>query len=403
MFIERQLQGAITQALESFPAVMITGPRQSGKTRLLREKWGNTFHFFSLEDPETRALLREDPKGFFNRQNPPLILDEIQYQPDMLPYLKSYIDMHRDQTGQWLLTGSQQFSLMKGVSESLAGRTAIFNLLPLSLAEIQGRQANILSFLLEHQIPQMEGNNISLGAWLLRGSYPELYEKPQMDRRFWYGAYLQTYLERDVRNLTQVGDLGDFEKFLKLLAARTGQELNLHEVTKEVGVSLPTGKRWLSMLESSFVVYLLRPYYRNFGKRLIKSPKIYFIDVGLASFLVGLYTEEHLLASSMSGHLFETAIVSEFVKGYYNKGLLPPLYFWRSHDGVEMDLLVEDNLRLIPIEIKQSATLSPEHLQGIRKWLQVTGMMGTKAILICSGMKVQEVNNDITVYPWRLV
>ncbi len=409
MFLERRLQKTIQKAVKSFPAIVITGPRQSGKTRLLREKWQNTHHFLSLEDPDIRRLASDDPRTFLTQNRPPLILDEIQYYPEILTYIKSSIDDNRQDAGQWLLTGSQQFALMKGVGESLAGRAAILNLLPLSLAEIQQREEGLVQYLNPEALDDLQkmdgqaGGFLDLGAWLLRGSYPELYEKPQIDRRLWFGSYVQSYLERDVRNLSQVGDLGDFEKFLKLLAARTGQILHLQEITQEVGVSFPTGKRWLSILEASFVVYLLRPYHRNFGKRMIKSPKIYFLDTGLASFLVGLHSQEHLLASPMAGHLFETAIVSELIKGYTNEGINPPLYFWRSHDGLEVDVLVEDNLRLIPIEIKLSATMSPEHIRGLKKWREIVSSPDGKSLLICGIENIQEISKDIIAYPWSLM
>lgn len=411
MFIQRHLGKTIQRALQTFPAVVITGPRQSGKTRLLKEKWGQSHRFLSLEDPDIRSLAKEDPRTFLNQNRPPVIFDEVQYQADLLPYIKTRIDEHREKSGQWLLTGSQQFSMMKGVTESLAGRAAILNLLPLSLAEIQGRKKTLVHFLnVEHlkKIKTMEkpSHKISkemLANWLLRGSYPELYEKPEIDRRLWFGSYLQTYLERDVRNLTQVGDLADFEKFLRLIAVRTGQILQLQEVAKEVGVSLPTAKRWLSILEASFLVYLLRPYYRNFGKRLIKSSKIYFLDVGLACYLRGLHSAEHLLASPAAGSLFETAIVSELVKGYYNEGLIPPLYFWRSHDQLEVDLIVEDNLQLIPIEIKLTATLSPEHLRSLKKWQEVVQTPVKEALLLCQTPAIQEMTQGIWAYPWHLI
>lgn len=300
---------------------------------------------------------------------------------------------------------------MKGITESLAGRAAILNLLPLSLAEIQGRNETLASYLTidnfekicESEFSASKQDAPDLGEWLIRGSYPELHEKPQIDGRLWFGSYLQSYLERDVRNLTQVGDLGDFEKFLRLIAARTGQILNINEVSKEVGISLPTGKRWLSILEASFIIYLLKPYYRNFGKRLIKSPKVYFLDVGFVTYLLGLHTGGHLLASPMAGAIFETAVISELIKGYYNKGLIPPFYFWRSHDGLEVDLLIEDNLKLIPIEIKLSATISPEHLRSLRKWQQVTDSPVKNALLICNTPNILQIAEGAIAFPWRLI
>lgn len=411
MFLNRDLHQTIQKAAKTFPAVVITGPRQSGKTRLLKEKWSGSHPLLSLEDPDVRSLAKEDPRTFLNQNKPPVILDEIQYAPELLPYIKTMIDDHRDKSGQWLLTGSQQFTMMKGVTESLAGRAAILNLLPLSLSEIQKRPIKLSDYLTLDGLKELKklkmepksDRSPTLGGWLLRGSYPELHEKPEMDRRLWFGSYLQTYLERDIRGLTQVGDLNDFEKFLRLIGIRTGQILNLNEVAREVGISLPTAKRWLSMLEASFIVFLLRPYYKNFGKRLIKSPKIYFLDAGFASYLMGLHAPEHLLSSPMAGPLFETAIVSELVKGYYHAGLLPPLYFWRSHDGLEVDLIVEDHLNLIPIEIKLTATLSPEHLRGLDKWKTVVNTPVHEALLICQTPSLREIARGAWAYPWEWV
>jgi predicted AAA+ superfamily ATPase len=274
--LPRTLEKTLRKALKTFPAVLVTGPRQSGKTTLLSARFKATHRFVSLENPDVRARVLDDPIGFLNEHHPPIILDEIQYNPALLHYIKSKIDEDR-RPGQWILSGSQSFPLMQGVSQSLSGRVAVLSLLPLSLSESRGLGGR------EHSLDALLGRlfsasgksmkkkpiQVTLHDWMLRGAYPEIRANPEIDRQLWCSSYIQTYLERDVRQVLNVGDLNVFNRFLRLCASRTGQILNISELARDVGMSVPTAKKWLSVLEASYQVFLLPPHFKNFGKRII--------------------------------------------------------------------------------------------------------------------------------------
>lgn len=399
----RILTRALLKAVKTFPAVVVTGPRQSGKTTLLKAIFSKTHRFITLENPDVRIRAKEDPVGFLEENTPPLILDEIQYAPELLSYIKTKIDERR-KPGQWLFTGSQNFTLMQGVSQSLAGRTAALSLLPFSFSERvdQGNQAKDTAALL-NALPLLPASHVpaSLGEVILRGHYPEIASKRSVDRQLWCGSYLSTYLERDVRNLAQIGDLSQFERFLKLCATRTGQLLNLSEMARDIGVSVPTAKRWLSVLETGYQVYLLYPYYKNLGKRLVKSPKLYFNDTALATYLLGLQNQETLVKSPSFGALFETLIVTDFLKRFLHFGQLPSMYYLKTRDGLEIDLVMEINQRLHLFEIKSTMTLLPKHAASLFRITDEQGRFVKSAGIVFPGKAGFKLKQNISAYGWR--
>lgn len=400
----RVLEKTILRAARTFPALLITGARQVGKTTLLKMGWGATHRLVSLENPDLRARALSDPVGFLRENPPPVIFDEIQYAPELLSYIKTSIDADR-LPGQWLLTGSQNFTLMQGVSQSLAGRVAILNLFPCSMEEVLGIKGSPVS------VPDLladifSGNravqapDFTLADWLLRGAYPELRANPDVDRNLWCASYIQTYLERDVRQILNVGDLNSFARFLRLLAARTGQILNYSDLGRDAGVSAPTARKWISVLEASGQVFLLPPYFRNFGKRLVKSPKLYFLDTGLATFLTGLHSPAPLISGPLYGPLFESAVMAAWVKAFCHRGLPPTLYYWRSHAGLDVDLLVEFDGRLYPVEIKATATVMPRHADSLVKWMNLAEFHGGSSVIMADIPASMNVAPAVRAIPW---
>lgn len=365
-YLPRTLEPILKRAVREFPAVVLTGPRQSGKATLLKRFFGETHRYLSLELPDVRAAAAADPRGFLDLNPPPVIFDEVQYAPVLLPYIKERIDGHRSARGQYLLTGSQNLLLAEQITESLAGRAAMLRLLPLARREMTGHSQALLPW--EKEKARQTSTALSLSElWsgLLRGSYPELAVEPGRDVGLWHASYLQTYLERDVRALRQVGDLNLFQSFLRMLAARSGQLLNLSDMARDLGVAVNTVKAWLSVLEATYQVFILRPYFANIGKRLVKTPKVYFTDTGMLCALVGLKSAEHAAAGPMGGAIFETAVITEVFKTLTHRGEEPALYFWRTARGEEVDLVVDTGAQLIPVEIKLTATPNPGMANGI--------------------------------------
>ena len=357
VYIPRAMEKAVREINSSFPVLLVTGPRQVGKTTMLKKLSTKQRRYVTLDDPLLRELAVSDPALFLQRFEPPVIIDEIQYAPQLLPHIKMYVDEYK-RNGDFWLTGSQMFHLMHNASESLAGRVGIISLLGLSNSEIMGQVS--VPFTTKPTDLLARANNTKpqklteLFAKIFRGSMPALYAS-DINTDIFFSSYVQTYLQRDVKDLTQVGDELSFLRFLSAVAARTGQTVNYADLAKDIGISSPTAKQWLSILVSSGIVYLLEPYYNNVLKRSIKAPKLYFLDTGLCAYLTKWTTPEALEAGAMSGAFFETWVVSEIIKSYYNAGKRPPLYYYRDKDKKEIDLVIYENNTLYPIEIQKSS------------------------------------------------
>ena len=384
MYSPRTLEGYLSKAAAQFPVLLLTGARQVGKTTLLRHLGGSERTYVSLDDPLVLSLAREDPALFMQRFPAPVLIDEIQYAPQLLPYIKMAVDADRKPGGFWL-TGSQQFQLMRNVSESLAGRVAMLQLLGLSRRESGGVGVDQGPFLpsaesLSQRARQMDALSLKdLYTNIWRGSFPALALDAKLDRDLFLSSYVQTYLQRDVRDLAQVGDEMAFLRFLRASAARTGQLLNISELARDADVSPVTGKKWLSILEASGLIYLLEPYFTNVTKRMVKTPKLYFLDTGLAAYLTEWSSPETLEAGAMSGPILETWIMGELLKSWLHNGLRPPFYYYRDKDQKEIDLLIIQDGTVFPLEFKKTA--SPDkhdirHFSVLEKFGMPVGMGG---------------------------
>lgn len=407
MYIVRHMEKAISKAEKMFGAVLVTGPRQVGKTTLLRTTKPR-IPYLTLDDPILLRTAIDEPSTFFKASPPPVFIDEIQKAPNLFPHIKMIIDRDHKK-GQFFLSGSQQFRLMKDVTESLAGRIGILNLPGLSLREI-----NCLPFGLPF-IPTEEyfegrnqflGNTDYQGIWRIihRGSMPEMYVNEDMDWQMFYSAYTRSYIERDVRELTQVGDEVKFINFMTAIAARTGQLLNLASISRDVGISQPTAERWLSILRASNIVFLLQPYYNNVTKRAIKTPKLYFIDTGLAAYLTRWNTAEVLQNGAMAGAFFETFVMAEIVKSYYNAGIIdPPLYFYRDKEQNEIDLMIYQNMTLYPIEIKKYSDPRKEDISAFGVLNKISGVNRGRGGIVCLYDKLLPLSREDWVIPLKYV
>ncbi len=364
--IPRTAQNIALTLAAGFPIVALTGPRQSGKTTLARALFPDRA-YTTLEDPEQKEFALHDPRGFLARFRDGAIIDEAQRCPDLFSYLQGIVDSRR-RMGDFILTGSQQFGLRSGISQSLAGRVGLVQLLPLSMPELAG------AGLLPNRLDEL----------LWRGGYPPLYDRP-LTPDLWFPNYVATYLERDVRQMLAVRDLDLFQRFIKLCAARTGQLLNLSGLASDCGISHVTAREWLSVLEASYIAIRLPPYFRNFGKRLVKTPKLYFLDPGLAAWLLGIRDIETLNVHALRGALFETLVVSEFVKQRYNLAQPADLYFWRDNVGHEVDLLFEKGQKMQAVEIKSGATFAADWLGPVRKWQGIAGSEALPPWIIYGG------------------
>lgn len=356
-FLPRIAEQAVREAARAFPAVVLTGPRRAGKTTLLRRLFPAA-RYILLEDPDVQARARSDPRGLLDELKPPVLFDEIQNVPELLNYIRTLIDQHPRLTGQWLFTGSQEAPLMQGVSESMAGRAAILGLMPLSLAETDR-------------------------ATLLSGGYPEVVARPK-SRDLWFSSYIQTYLERDVRAITNIRDLSLFRRFLAMLAARHGQLVNRSDLAAPLGVSVPTIGDWIHVLEVTGQVILVPPYFENFGKRLIKSPKLYMSDSGLACHLLGIRSSAELERSPFLGAIFEGFVAAEIVKSQINRGARKELYHFRDQQGLEVDFLFPDpHSKVWFVECKASKTVNPRMAGPLTSLIRSThGAMPARSIIV---------------------
>lgn len=357
MLIKRALESVIKEVSNSYPVLLVTGPRQVGKTTLLNHVAAENRKYVSLDDPVIRRLAIEEPQLFLQRYEPPVIIDEIQYAPELLPYIKLHVDKNK-KMGDFWLTGSQMFQMMKGVSESLAGRVGILPMQGLSLSEINGisnEPYTTDTHRLMSRLKSAKKMNLNeIYQLIYKGSMPALHTINQSVERF-YASYVDTYIHRDIRDLTQVADEMQFHRFLTACAARTSQMVNYSELAKDVGISSPTAKNWLSLLVTSGIVVLVEPYFNNALKRIVKAPNMYFMDTGLCAYLTRWTSSESLEVSAMSGAFFETFVVSEIIKSYLNSGRRPPVFYYRDSDQKEIDLIIDVDGKLQPIEIKKSA------------------------------------------------
>lgn len=367
--IHREMARELQAMAKKYPVITVLGPRQSGKSTLVRNVFPDK-SYVSLENPDERSFAESDPRGFLERYTNGAILDEIQRTPELLSYIQGIVD-ENEKKGFYILTGSHQLELHESIAQSLAGRTAILKLLPLSISELKDQQFNF-----------------SLDDYLFHGMYPRIY-KDALNPTTFYRDYVQTYVERDVRKMLNIKDLSLFQHFLKLCAGRIGQIFNSQNLSNELGISHHTVNHWLSVLEASFLVFRLQPYFENFGKRVIKSPKLYFTDVGLATYLLDIQSVEQISRDPLRGGLIENFVISEMRKSRLNKGYEPNFYFYRDSNQHEVDLIIKHGNALIPIEIKASKTFHPDFLAGIFYFKKISENRSPTGILVYSGDQEQ--------------
>lgn len=417
-YIKRTIENAIRKNEKSFPVVMITGPRQVGKTTLLNMimKENKEITYVSLDDLNARTLAIEDPELFFRTYETPLIIDEFQYAPNILSYIKIQVDKKRLENlendkikcnGLYYLTGSQAFQTMKNITESLAGRVGILDLYGLSNREINKVEEDIFIpdlEILKNKVKVKKLSTLKLYEKIIRGSYPELYKNQDMDKNKYFETYIRTYIERDIRQIINVQEELKFLKFINNIAARTGQELNMTDICNGIGISNSTGDRWLSILTNSGLVYLLQPYFNNTVARIIKKPKIYFMDTGLACYLAGYIDAVTLEKSAYSGAIFETYVISEIIKSYTNQGIEAKkyLYYYRDNNLKELDLLIIYNNIVYPIEIKKSASPKRDSIKNFEV-VNKFGMKVGNGGVICMKEELFPIDKNNNYIPIELI
>lgn len=377
---ERDLKSEIIRLATQYPVVTITGPRQSGKTTLCQAAFPN-YTYVNLEELSLRQFAIQDPRGFLAKYNNKVILDEIQRAPDLPSYIQSLVDKTND-SGQFILTGSHQFELTNSINQSLAGRTALTTLLPLSFQELYSNKSTL-----------------DLSEILYSGFYPRIFNK-NLNPTEALSFYLSTYVERDIRSLINVKDLSSFERFLKICATQIGQLISYTTIANDCGISQKTAKSWISVLEASYIIMELKPHHQNFRKRLTKSRKLYFQDIGLATYLLGIYKPEHIMSHPMRGLLFENFIVSEFIKNRYNQVKDNNIYFFRDHVGNEADMILDYGSEIYSVEVKSSATFNYDFLKGLNYYKKIAKDKNTKRFLVYAGDHSYE-TNGVSIYSYK--
>lgn len=378
--ISRDIADKIKQLSEKFPIVTVTGPRQSGKSTLLKHIFSD-WRYVSLENPDMRSFASEDPNGFIKTFDNHVIIDEAERVPSLFSYLQTHID-DINETGMYMLAGSRNFHLMAAIDQSLAGRTAIMKLLPLSRHEL-------------HEAGELPN---TINEQIFKGFYPRIYDKDIAPTDY-YPSYIATYVERDVRAMLNIGDLGRFTRFIRLCAGRIGQLLNKSNLATETGVTIPTVESWLSVLEASYILYRLEPNFNNYNKRIVKTPKLYFYDTGLACSLLGITSSEQLDVHFLRGGLFENMVVNQFIKDGLNRGIMPDLTFWRDSSGTEVDLVETNGLEQHGYEIKSGNTFTASFFDGLRKWGELSHTPESRrTVIYCGSNDLQTSNGRVVAF-----
>ncbi|MEN8253195.1 MAG: ATP-binding protein [Patescibacteria group bacterium] len=379
MYIHRSIEKTLTKTLSKFPILGLVGPRQSGKTTLLKKLFPK-FSYANMEDIELREYAQTDPKGFLETHQSPLIVDEAQRVPKLFSQLQVLVD-EKKKMGSYILSGSQNFLLMEQISQSLAGRISTQTLLPMSYQEISRAKLPVRQY----------------SDFIFKGQYPRMYQKPILESHEFYNSYLSTYVERDLRQLINVSDLATFQRFLKLCAGRVGQEINLSSLAQDAGITHNTAKSWLSVLETSFIIFQLQPFYKNYNKRLVKSSKLYFHDTGLATWLLSIDEKKQVQSHFAIGGLFENMIISEYLKNQYNQGKRPKSYFWRDQQRKEIDLIIDGTVP-IGVEIKKGKTISSDYFKNLSYWNNLS--KSKPQLKVIYGGESSQNRSDIQVLPW---
>ncbi|MFO7558586.1 MAG: ATP-binding protein [Desulfobacterales bacterium] len=379
--INRTIEAVLQTYAASYPVITITGPRQSGKTTLCKKVFAHK-PYANLESPDVRQFAIDDPRGFLAQYPEGAILDEIQRAPDLVSYLQPMVDEDQ-RKGLFILTGSQQFEVSNTINQSLAGRTALLKLLPFSIEEIQSA----------FSLPEID-------SMLYHGFYPRIWDK-QLNPTQVLGDYFETYIERDLRQLITIKDLNLFQRFIKLCAGRVGQLLNVNSLANDTGISHTTAGNWLSILEASYIIFLLPPYHRNISKRLVKSPKLYFYDVGLATFLINIENEKQVTRDPLRGHLFENMVIAEALKNRFNQGKRSNLYFYRDSKGNEVDLLLINGSDIFPIEIKAGMTITREYFKGLNHFVKIFPEHVPAGKGLVYGGDENQKRTDVSIVPFK--